>query len=168
MYHCFFPDIWKGKKGWIYCCAIYVTQQSESYPQRAHSYRGITSQFSTRYLCLPINCCFLIMYELHRFPDTVTCYLLVNTLECNFNYHLENSMLKRTFRTENMVEIVTSQPSMTVFHNHMRQHTFIMSGSLHGPLLDLRHPPSAAHVHEPPKKSGSWLEKKKRKRKETI
>lgn len=37
-----------------------------------------------------------------------------------------------------------------------------MSGSFHGPLLDLRHPPSAAHVHEPPKKSGSWLKQFKR------
>lgn len=36
-----------------------------------------------------------------------------------------------------------------------RTPTFIISGSFHGPLLDLRHPPSVAHVQEPPKKSGS-------------
>lgn len=35
--------------------------------------------------------------------------------------------------------------------------TFIISGSLQGPVLDRRHPPSAVHVHVPPRKSGSWL-----------
>lgn len=41
--------------------------------------------------------------------------------------------------------------------------TFIISGSFHGPLLDLRHPPSVEQVHDPPKKSGNWLKEEKNK-----
>lgn len=37
--------------------------------------------------------------------------------------------------------------------------TFIISGSLQGPLLDLRQPPSMGQVQDPPKKSGNWLKK---------
>jgi hypothetical protein len=40
--------------------------------------------------------------------------------------------------------------------------TFMMWKSFHGPLLDLRHPPSLAQVHVPPKNSGSWLRIEKR------
>jgi len=36
-----------------------------------------------------------------------------------------------------------------------RNITFMMSGSFQGPLLDRRHPPSKAHVQEPPRKSGN-------------
>jgi hypothetical protein len=35
--------------------------------------------------------------------------------------------------------------------------TFMITGSLQGPLLDLRHPPWLEHVHDPPKYSGNWL-----------
>jgi hypothetical protein len=33
-----------------------------------------------------------------------------------------------------------------------------MLKSFHGPLFDLRHPPSLAQVHVPPKNSGSCLQ----------
>jgi hypothetical protein len=39
--------------------------------------------------------------------------------------------------------------------SYKKKLAFIMSGLFHGPLLDLRHPPSVEQVHEPPKKSGN-------------
>jgi hypothetical protein len=42
-----------------------------------------------------------------------------------------------------------------------KDHTFIISGSFHGPLSDLRQPPSFGHEQVPPRNSGSWLFYKK-------
>lgn len=41
--------------------------------------------------------------------------------------------------------------------------TFMTVGSFHGPLLDRRHPPASEHVHDPPRKSGSWLKEPNKK-----
>jgi len=41
----------------------------------------------------------------------------------------------------------------------IHESTFMIKGSLHGPLLDLRHPPWLEHEHEPPKNSGNYFVK---------
>lgn len=38
-----------------------------------------------------------------------------------------------------------------------KKRTLSISGSFHGPLSDLRHPPASAHVQVPPRKSGNSL-----------
>lgn len=51
--------------------------------------------------------------------------------------------------------IMTPLGFLNIINKNKKGHASTISGSFHGPLLDLKQPPSLGHLHKPPKNSGS-------------
>ena len=91
----------------------------------------------------PHNSWYCIMYKLQKTQTPVNFQIQVQYKNTSLLSCFNNS------NTESIQEILIGLP------------TFIIAGSFHGPLLDLRHPPSAEQEQEPPKKSGNWLKQER-------
>jgi hypothetical protein len=88
------------------------------------------------------------MYELNKGRSS-----LISNTQFNINFKPKKDFIGMDYglNKRKIYHIKTKKKKKS----YKKKLAFIMSGLFHGPLLDLRHPPSVEQVHEPPKKSGN-------------